>query len=133
MRVSIVGAGYVGLVSGACLAEQGHEVVCIDSNPDRVNSITNGIAPFFEPGLNELLQDVAGTRLKATADFSRAVRETELTLVAVGTGEREVGWVAGLLTARDRTLAGIAAPAQGLTLVGVSYPSRFGLPAGGIT
>jgi len=69
--------------------------------------------------------------VRADAFLQRMVRNIVGTLAAVGSGEREVGWVADLLAARDRTLAGVAAPAQGLTLVGVSYPPHFGIPAGG--
>ncbi len=85
MQISIVGAGYVGLVSGACLAQHGHIVQVIDSNPERVNNIIQGRAPFFEPGLDELLDRVSGKTLFATVEFDRSVIESELTLIAVGT------------------------------------------------
>ncbi|HCT75988.1 MAG TPA: GDP-mannose dehydrogenase [Micromonosporaceae bacterium] len=82
MRVSIVGTGYVGLVTGACLAEVGHEVVCVDMTYDRVAMVNSKVAPFHEPELPELL---AAVNLKATLDLDKAVRETELTLICVGT------------------------------------------------
>lgn len=75
--------------------------------------------------------DFVTVDVRADAFLQRMVRNIVGTLVAVGTGERDVDWVSGLLAAQDRTLAGIAAPAQGLTLVGVTYPPGFGLPAGG--
>jgi UDPglucose 6-dehydrogenase/GDP-mannose 6-dehydrogenase len=85
MRVSIVGAGYVGLVTAACLAEKGHELSCVDLDPGRVARINRGQSPIFERGLSELLAKHAGQRLSATTDLRAAVSRTELTLVAVGT------------------------------------------------
>jgi len=85
MRVSIVGAGYVGLVSGACLAEKGHQVVCIDVDPAKVESIRRGVPPFHEAGLPELLAAHAGHGFTAGTDLRRAVLDTDLTLICVGT------------------------------------------------
>jgi UDPglucose 6-dehydrogenase/GDP-mannose 6-dehydrogenase len=82
MRVSIVGTGYVGLVTGACLAEAGHEVTCVDMVPERVAMVNARKPPFHEPGLEELL---AGVPLHGTLDLERAVRESDLTMIAVGT------------------------------------------------
>ena len=84
MRVSIVGAGYVGLVTGIGLAEQGHSVVCVDSDAAKVAQIRSGVSPFFEPGLEAALAGLDG-HLEATIDLRRAVMESELSLVAVGT------------------------------------------------
>jgi UDPglucose 6-dehydrogenase/GDP-mannose 6-dehydrogenase len=92
MRVSIIGTGYVGLVTGACLAASGHVVTCVDIRPDVVSTINNGKTPIFEEGLQELMEPaVAEGRLRATTDLDSAVWETEVTLVCVGTpnnGER---------------------------------------------
>ena len=85
MRVAIVGTGYVGLVTGACLAERGHEVTCVDVDPAKVAAITAGRAPFHEAGLPELLARHAGRGLRATTDLAAAVRGSEITLIAVGT------------------------------------------------
>lgn len=85
MRVTVVGAGYVGLVTGACLARHGHEVTCVDVDPERVDAINRGQAPFHEPGLSELVAEVVGRRLGATTDLAGSVRTSELTLIAVGT------------------------------------------------
>ncbi len=82
MRVSVVGTGYVGLVTGACLAEAGHAVVCVDASPERVAMVNAGQAPFHEPGLPEML---AGVKLTATLDLADAVQNSDLTLIAVGT------------------------------------------------
>ena len=84
MRVSVIGAGYVGLVTGAGLGEKGHRVTFVDSDATRVAHINRGVAPFHEPGLDGLLRR-NGTRLVATTDLRRAVLETELSLIAVGT------------------------------------------------
>jgi UDPglucose 6-dehydrogenase len=85
VRVSIVGTGYVGLVTGVCLAELGHEVVCVDIDESKVRRINDGDAPIYEAGLDELLRKAAGVRLSATTDLRAAVAATEVTIVAVGT------------------------------------------------
>ncbi len=85
MRISIIGTGYVGLVTGACLAEKGHRVVCVDIDVARVDSLNRAEAPIFEAGLPELLTRHVGHNLSATTDLALAVRESEMTLIAVGT------------------------------------------------
>ncbi len=85
MRVAIVGSGYVGLVTAACLAERGHAVVCVDSDEAKVRTIAAGKAPFHEPGLDELLARHAGRGVTATLDLGAAVRASEITLIATGT------------------------------------------------
>lgn len=86
MKLSIIGAGYVGLVTGVCLAERGHEVICVDNIAEKVTMINNKQAPIYEPGLDELLRKVIdrGTFI-ATQDMKWAVNNTEVTMVAVGT------------------------------------------------
>ena len=85
MRVSIIGAGYVGLVTGVCLAEKGHEVVCVDVDRSKVERLTRGEAPIHEVGLGELLELHAGKRFSATTDLVGAVRNSDVTFIAVGT------------------------------------------------
>jgi UDPglucose 6-dehydrogenase/GDP-mannose 6-dehydrogenase len=85
MKVSIIGSGYVGLVSGACLAERGHEVWCVDVDRAKVDAINRGEPPIFEEGLEALLRAEAGKRLRATTDLAAAVASSELTFVTVGT------------------------------------------------
>lgn len=85
MKVSIVGTGYVGLVTGACLADCGHDVICIDVDPRKVDAINSARAPIHEAGLPELLQRNAGHRLRASTELAAAVAVTELTFIAVGT------------------------------------------------
>lgn len=84
-RVSIIGAGYVGLVTGVCLAEKGHEVVCVESDAAKLATIRGGEAPFHEAGLGELLRKHAGRGFRATGSVEEAVSATEITLIAVGT------------------------------------------------
>jgi UDPglucose 6-dehydrogenase len=85
MRLSIVGTGYVGLVTGVCLAHLGHQVTCVDSDAEKVRQINAGRSPIHESGLTELLTSVVGERLTATTDLASAVEGTEVTILAVGT------------------------------------------------
>ena len=85
MRVSVVGTGYVGLVSGACLAEKGHQVVCVDIDQGKVDKINNAITPIHEKGLDLILNKNAGSRLEATTNLPDAVITTDLSIIAVGT------------------------------------------------
>ncbi|HEX6682345.1 MAG TPA: UDP-glucose/GDP-mannose dehydrogenase family protein [Candidatus Limnocylindrales bacterium] len=107
MRVSIVGTGYVGLVTGACLAEAGHDVTCVDMVPERVAMVNARRPPFHEPGLPELLSSVS---LKGTLDLDRAVRESDLTMIAVGTPfdgrQIDLSHVEGVATQVGMALAG---------------------------
>ena len=85
MKISIVGTGYVGLVSGACLAELGHQVVCVDVDPRKIDMILTKNPPIYERGLQELLDRNVPGRLTATTDLKKAVLESELSMIAVGT------------------------------------------------
>jgi UDPglucose 6-dehydrogenase len=85
MKVSIIGAGHVGLVTGACLAEIGHQVVCVDVDGAKIATINSGRSPFTERGLEPLLRKHLGTRLTATTDLHQAVLETDLSFITVGT------------------------------------------------
>lgn len=89
MKVAVVGTGYVGLVSGACLAEVGHEVVCVDLDAGKVAALERGEAFLYEPGLQAILDRTAGGRLRATTDLAAAVRASDLTMIAVGTPSTE--------------------------------------------
>lgn len=84
-RIAIVGTGYVGLVTGACLASLGHDVTCADVDAARVEAIRRGAVPFFEPGLDELLVKTLGTSLAITTDLKQAVSVSDVTFIAVGT------------------------------------------------
>lgn len=86
MKVAILGAGYVGLVSGVCLAAKGHDVVCVDKNPSIVARLNDGEATIHERGLPELLAVVRKDgRFEATADLSAALHEAQVVIIAVGT------------------------------------------------
>ena len=85
MRVSIIGTGYVELVTGACLADKGHDILCVDIDSQKVDKINNGIPPIYEKGLEDLLQRTIKKNLLATTDLHRSVLDSEITLVAVGT------------------------------------------------
>jgi UDPglucose 6-dehydrogenase len=85
MRVTMIGAGYVGLVSGACFADFGHHVTCIDKDAKKVAALNNGEIPIFEPGLDDLvLANVRQERLHFATDTA-AVRESDAVFIAVGT------------------------------------------------
>ena len=86
MRIVMIGAGYVGLVSGACLADFGHEVVCVEVNESKVASLREGRVPIYEPGLSELaLANQAAGRLSFTADLKAAGQGAQAIFIAVGT------------------------------------------------
>jgi GDP-mannose 6-dehydrogenase len=92
MRVSVFGLGYVGSVSAAAFASDGHDVVGVDVNPDKVAAVNGGHSPIVEPGLEPLLaQVVADGRLRATVDTAAAVAQSEASLVCVGTPSRKNG------------------------------------------
>ena len=85
MRISVIGTGYVGLVSGACFAEIGHECTCVDVDASKVERINRGDSPIHETGLTDLLRRHIGTRLRCTTDLRKAVLDSEVTFIAVGT------------------------------------------------
>lgn len=85
MRVSIIGAGHVGLVTGVCLAEKGQQAVCVDVDQQKIERIQHGECPFYEKDLEELLRKNIRGGLKATTNLPEAVAETDLTFLAVGT------------------------------------------------
>lgn len=86
MKVTIIGTGYVGLVTGVSLASLGHSVVCIGRNREKIHKINQGKAPFYEPGLDDLLKKVVKQKLLSASDnLSKAVEASQVTIVAVGT------------------------------------------------
>src|SRR5580704_14412476 len=88
MRVTMIGAGYVGLVSGACFADFGHQVICIDKDATKVEALNRGEIPIFEPGLAELVEaNMRQGRLQFAADTSR-IGDAEAVFIAVGTPSR---------------------------------------------
>lgn len=86
MKLAILGTGYVGLVSGTCFAELGHDVICADINEQKIAALNRGEIPIYEPGLQELVaRNAAEQRLRFTTDLPKAIRESLLIFIAVGT------------------------------------------------
>ena len=117
MRIAMIGSGYVGLVSGACFADFGHIVVCVDRDESRIEALRRGESPIFEPGLPELVEaNVRQKRLSFTTDLAGAVGEADAVFIAVGTpsrrgdGHADLSYVYG--AARE-----IAAALKGYTVI----------------
>lgn len=91
MKVSVIGSGYVGLVTATCFADIGHEVACVDIDEKKVEMINAGIPPIYEEGLEALLQKYAGNKIIATTDYDRAVLNSEISFICVGTPSDEAG------------------------------------------
>jgi len=109
MKIAVVGSGYVGLVAGACLAENGNEVVCVDKDPAKIRALQRGRIPIYEPGLEELVRrNRAEKRLVFTTALERGVRSAQIIFIAVGTptgedGSADLQYVLGV--ARDAARA----------------------------
>ena len=90
MKILMVGAGYVGLVSGLCFAEFGHETICVDKNSSRLKNIRECKSPFFEPGVDELLNKHLNVTklLTLSSDFSKEIRNANVIFITVGTPSR---------------------------------------------
>ncbi|WP_421699336.1 UDP-glucose dehydrogenase family protein [Ancylobacter sp.] len=117
MRVAMIGTGYVGLVSGTCFSDFGHDVTCVDNDLSKIERLKAGIMPIFEPGLDDLVaRNVAAGRLHFTTDLAAAVADAEVVFIAVGTPSRRGDGHADLsyvhAAARE-----IARAAQGFTVV----------------
>src|SRR6476659_4122648 len=89
MRIAIVGAGYVGLVSGACFADFGHQVTCVDKDASKIAALLRGEIPIFEPGLDALVaSNVKARRLDFSTNLTAPVAEADAVFIAVGTPSR---------------------------------------------
>ncbi len=92
MKVSVIGTGYVGLVTGTCLAETGNDVICMDVDANKIGMLNSGVVPIYEPGLEELIKrNTTHGRIRFTTDMVKAVRNSELIFIAVGTPPGEDG------------------------------------------
>lgn len=89
MKIAMIGSGYVGLVSGACFADFGHEVICVDKDPNKIEQLNKNIMPIFEPGLADLVEkNVKDGRLSFSGDLTEAVKDCDAVFIAVGTPSR---------------------------------------------
>src|SRR5881394_3592863 len=94
VRIAIVGTGYVGLVTGTCFAEVGHQVICVDNDPKKVAMLQAGGIPIYEPGLEEMVKkNVAAGRLRFTASTKEGVENSDVVFIAVPTPPQEDGSV----------------------------------------
>src|SRR5439155_4858344 len=92
MKIAVVGTGYVGLVLGACLAENGNDVMCVDKDEAKIDTLNRGGIPIYEPGLEEMVRrNRHEERLSFTTDLPGAVRASEIVFIAVGTPQGEDG------------------------------------------
>ncbi|MGQ7100485.1 3-hydroxyacyl-CoA dehydrogenase NAD-binding domain-containing protein [Escherichia sp. SP-MK] len=86
MKIAIFGTGYVGLVTGVCLSDIGHEITCIDIDKKKVEKMKDGISPIYEPGLDKLMQkNIKAGRLFFTTEYSEVLKNVDLIYIAVGT------------------------------------------------
>ncbi len=117
MRVAMIGSGYVGLVSGACFADFGHEVTCVDKDKGKIAALERGDVPIYEPGLSELVAaNARAGRLKFTADLPAAVAAADAVFIAVGTPSRRGDGHADLSFVYDAARE-IAGALDGFTVV----------------
>ncbi len=86
MKIAVIGTGYVGLVQGVILAEFGMNVICVDLEQNKIDSLNKGIVPIYEPGLKEIMdKNVEAGRLKFTTEVSSAIKDSQVIFIAVGT------------------------------------------------
>ena len=86
MKLCMIGAGYVGLVSGTCFADIGNQVICVDKNLDKINKLKSGISPIYEPGLSELIKkNYLAKRLFFSSDVKKAINSSDIIFICVGT------------------------------------------------
>ena len=89
MRIAMIGSGYVGLVSGACLSEFGHSVTCVDKDEGKIAALSRGQIPIFEPGLDDVVAaNVKAGRLSFGTDLGAAVKDADAVFIGVGTPSR---------------------------------------------
>ncbi len=92
MNITVIGTGYVGLVTGACIAEMGNTVFCVDVDPAKIDGLKNGVLPIYEPGLEDIVvENHASGRLRFTTELAEAVEESDVFFIAVGTPPGEDG------------------------------------------
>jgi UDPglucose 6-dehydrogenase len=116
MRIAMIGTGYVGLVSGACFSDFGHDVTCVDKDGGKIDALKGGVMPIFEPGLDQLVErNVRGGRLSFTTDLKQGIDGAEAIFIAVGTpsrrgdGHADLSYVLGAAREIAEALTGPAA------------------------
>lgn len=119
MNLAIIGTGYVGLTTGTCFAEVGHNVVCVDNNQSKVEMLQEGRVPIFEPDLEEMIQsNVSAGRLTFTTDLAKAVQESEIIFIAVPTPPHDDGSVdLSYIEAVSHEIADVLTPEMGYRIV----------------
>ena len=86
MKLCMIGAGYVGLVSGTCFADLGNKVICVDNNKEKIRKLNKAVSPIYEPGLEDLIRNnYFAKRLNFSNDFKKAINESEIIFICVGT------------------------------------------------
>lgn len=91
-KICVIGTGYVGLVTGTCFSDMGHQVVCLDIDADRINGLKHGVLPIYEPGLEQLVeQNVNASRLTFTTKYAEALHDVDFAFIAVGTPSNDNG------------------------------------------
>jgi len=90
MNISIIGTGYVGLVSGACFAKFKNKVICVDIDEEKIKKINNGVSPIYEEGLDNLLKKYKDN-INASTEYKSSINDTEITFICVGTPSNEDG------------------------------------------
>src|SRR5512137_773148 len=112
MKIAVIGSGYVGLVAGACFAESGNTVVCVDIDEAKIEGLKQGVIPIYEPGLKEMvLRNCAEGRLSFTTDIETAVKSSLINFIAVGTppgedGSADLKYVLGVAREIGRAMTG---------------------------
>ena len=92
MKITIIGTGYVGLTTGVCLSDAGHQVICADSDIDKINSLNNGVIPIYEYGLEDIInRNIKISRLFFTNDIKMAVEKSDIIYITVDTPQNEDG------------------------------------------
>src|SRR3989304_5835354 len=111
-NIAIIGTGYVGLVTGVCFADRGHQVICVDVDEQKINQLKQGVATIYEPGLDPLLKkNLNADKISFTRDLAGAVGQSEIIFIAVGTpalpnGEADLSYVKRVASDIGRTLDG---------------------------
>ena len=92
MKIAVAGAGYVGLVTAACLADMGNDVICVDIDEDKIKNLNSGIIPIYEPGLEMIVaRNRKENKLAFTTDLRKAIQDSEIIFICVGTPPKESG------------------------------------------